>query len=133
MNKYARTTRDKSHVSIMNDLRSYGYSVADMASVGNSFPDLLVSSSNATVVIEIKERTGSFYVAQLEFISTWKGYAGFASTLDDARALMADPAKHCLTQRDKDRIAQIAVRCRAETKAKNPQIRIKKFEQLLNK
>lgn len=129
--KHRKVTRDRDHLTIMHGLRAYGYGVADLASQGNAFPDLIAAKNNVTVLLEVKTPGAKFYISQLEFLSTWKGYAGFVTTLDEAVQMMTAPHIYCLDPDEKDKMAQIALRYRAKTKAKNPQIGVAVFERLM--
>lgn len=128
------TKRDKSHLPIALGLAACGYSVVDLASVGSGCPDLLVSSKTDTVLIEIKESSadnGRISINQLEFMSSYHGLVAFATTLDDARSIMTRPYSYCLNDGQKARMAQIAYKYRAKSKADNPQIAVKLFETLM--
>jgi hypothetical protein len=128
---YLTTKRDKSHLSIMHELQARGFSVADMAGVGSGFTDLIAADVGFNVLIEIKEPDGYFYISQLEFISTWKGYIGFAKSFDEALAIMRSPDVWCLTWQQKQKIAGIAYRYRAKSKDKNARISVSRFDKLM--
>lgn len=126
-----RPHRDKSHLSIAKELQQRGYSVGDTslaATVG--FPDMPVAKNGKTIVVEIKQPEGNFSIKQLEFLSTWQGLAGFATTAADIIA-MFETGQGCLTQNEKDRIAIIALHYRGMSKDKNPRIAVSRFEALM--
>lgn len=115
----------------MHELLKRGFSVADMASVGNSFPDLVVADYNHTVLIELKEPEGKIYIAQIEFLANWKGYAAFAQTIEDCIRIMHFPVTYSLSQKQKDYMLQIAIRYRHKTTSRNPQIAVSTFDKLM--
>ncbi len=131
--RFHRVTRDKNHLAIAAELRQRGFSVGDLSAQGQGFPDIIVSRENLTVLMEIKMPDAGIYVSQIEFLSTWKGYAGFVRTIDEALEMMRKPSVFCLDADEKDKMAQIAVRCRAKSKdkSKNPQIKVTEFDKLM--
>ncbi len=131
MRAFHRVTRDRNHLEIANELKARGFSVGDLSSQGHSFPDIIVARENLTVLMEIKVPTAKIYIAQIEFLSTWKGYAGFVRTTEEALNMMRKPSVFCLGADEKDKMAQIALRYRAKTKAKNPEILVSTFDKLM--
>jgi hypothetical protein len=128
---YTRTTRDKSHLSIMHELQARGYTCIDLAMRGGGVPDILAANEFGNVLIEIKERDGgSVYISQLEFVSKWRGPVGFARDVSEAIQLINNPAKW-LSENDKVKIAGIAYRYRAKSKDKNPRILVSTFDRLM--
>lgn len=129
--------RDANHLDIVMDLRKCGKSVIDLAAVGNSCPDIVAADRRVTALIEIKMRTGVFYLDQLEFLAKWPGVAGFAETTEDAIDIMDKPECR-LTEDEKMMIRNIVIRARqevverAEKKGtvapKNPKMLVTQFE-----
>ncbi len=130
--KFLRVKRDKSHIKIQNELRQRGFSVCDLSEIGRGCPDILIADANNTVLCELKESDGEIYIAQLEYIASWKGFVAFATTVDDCLAIMANPSDRCLKSDEKRCIDQIAVRYRAKTKDKIPRIAWTTFQKLMS-
>ena len=129
MSKWAKVQRDKSHLSIANELRQRGFSVCDLAGVGDDVPDLLVANWQFASLVEVKEPSGAFDVTQLEYASTWKGNVMFAQNADEI--VEAFRVGKFLTLNDKDRIAVIALKVRATSKAERPRLAVSKFAKLM--
>lgn len=125
MSKYTRTKRDRSHTAIVNELRQRGYSCADLSSVGDDISDILVACSKWTGLVEIKSLDGQITASQLEFTSTWRGNVMFATNVDEI------VSGKFLSDADKDKIAQIAIKVRATSKDENPRIAVSKFAKLM--
>jgi len=49
-------------------------------------------------------------LTQLKFMSTWRGYCGFVRTPEQALAMAVEPERHCLTDRQKDILAGLALK-----------------------
>jgi hypothetical protein len=47
--------RDSNHALIRDALRYLGYTVADTASLGNGFPDLVVRNETHVLLVEVKD------------------------------------------------------------------------------
>lgn len=47
--------RDGNHALLRDALRSLGYTVADTASLGNGFPDLVVHDGHHVLLVEVKD------------------------------------------------------------------------------
>ena len=47
--------RDGNHALLRDALRSLGYTVADTASLGNGFPDLVVRNGTHLLLVEVKD------------------------------------------------------------------------------
>lgn len=137
--KHTRVFRDGNHLEILHDLRKLHYSCCDLAAVGSSCPDLVVANSQGnTALIEIKmpDGVGRFYLSQLRFLATWKGYAGFASSTDEARNIVDYPEQYSLTPLQREIILEIVaedladVGRRGRASLGKEQITIKKFEKI---
>lgn len=133
MPKFLRVSRDANHIEIMNKLRENGYGVIDLAAVGNSVPDLIVSNGPNTVLVEVKMPKSQIYLAQLEFLAKWKGHAGFAETYEDAVDLVEKPQSVGLFDYERQIILDIVAEWRAKTKvakdaSTKPKIRIMEFD-----
>ena len=130
MSKWAKTTRDKSHLSIQSELRKYGYGVIDLASVGDDVPDLLVASLTTMALVELKESVDSLItVAQIMFIAQWKGNVMIALSADDVHTAFND---NCfLTDHEKGKMLLIAYRQRAKSTDDNPRMTIKRLRKLM--
>jgi Holliday junction resolvase len=68
-----RKRTDANHVLIKNALIESGFSVFDLKDVGGGLPDLLVSKSKKTVLVEVKTATGQLNPLQIEFKRNWQG------------------------------------------------------------
>ena len=129
MSKWAKTQRDKSHLSIANNLRQRGFAVLDLASVGEGCPDMLVSSGHYTALVEVKEPDGVVYADQLMFIATWIGDAMFASNADEV--VGAFQAGVFLSKAEKDKLASIALQTIKASTVKRPRLAVSKFAKLM--
>jgi len=131
MSKWSKTTRDKSHLSIQKDLRKFGYCVIDLAGVGDDVPDLLVASLTTMALVELKESVDSLItVAQIKYIAQWKGNVMIALTADDVTHAMRNQV--FLTDVEKDKMLQIAIRQEAKSVDDNPRITVKRLRKLMN-
>ena len=66
--------RDAIHNAIVGAFKDMGFSVADMAHAGHSFPDLVVGWSGVTHLVEIKTgKHAPLTPGQVAFASTWRG------------------------------------------------------------
>lgn len=52
--RFARVSRDANHLPIVHGLRKAGYSVLDLAAVGQGAPDALVGGNGVSVLMEFK-------------------------------------------------------------------------------
>lgn len=130
---HTKVRRDANHVEIMTFLRKdSACSVIDLAALGNSVPDLIVSSRGKVVLIEIKTPEGKIYLEQLLFLARWNGYVGFATTIGEAWSLLKDPDAYCLSPKDKMIILGIAldwqVKSKVATGATKAQISVSAFD-----
>lgn len=71
--------RDSTQQDIVQELREMGYSVMDIASLGNNKPDLVIGKLHFTALVEVKTPRGLKSAAQLlkrgqdVFRETWRG------------------------------------------------------------
>lgn len=134
-----KTSLDANHTEIATGLRTCGYGVTDLAAVGGGMTDLLVSDGKTknTVAMEVKTPTGRFKLSQLKFLTNFKGYSAFVSSLPEARAVMMDPGKYCLSEAYKTAMKKFLIRWEPEARIKqktaNPQILVKTFEREIEK
>lgn len=131
MGKWSKVQRDQNHIEIANKLKKAKFGVVDLAAVGNSVPDLIVASPAHTVLVEVKMPKSQIYIAQLEFLAKWPGYAGFAETYEDALALVRDPETFGLSKEQRVAILEIAAEYREKSLEIKPRIRIMEFEKRL--
>ncbi len=97
---------DQNHIEIVRGLEKVGVQVKDMAKVGGGFPDILTCWNRIVCLIEIKFGKDSHIKrSQMEFISNWKGFIGFAESFEEAERLAKDPVVFALGQKQKDKIA----------------------------
>ena len=131
--KFHKVSRDANHLEIVKDLKKFSYKVIDLAAVGHSVPDIIVSDENTTALVEIKLSTGWFYLGQLEFLATWPGVAGFAETLQDVLNLMREPEKYRLSEHEKRIILQICCQFRNDVKRAQtqPRVTVNKFNKMM--
>lgn len=59
--------------------------MADLSTVGNGIPDLLVSKHGESCLCEIKVEKGKLRKSQCEFIKSWKGEVRVARNVEDAQ------------------------------------------------
>ena len=120
---------DRNHTEIVKALRSIGCSVTELDKLGNSVPDLLVSMSpDKTLLLEVKVPTGKFYVAQLRYLATFKGFCAFAETIEEAIKVCRNPAKFALSEKDKLKVLKIVMAYESKSVSKQPQITVAKFD-----
>ena len=79
---------DKNQPKIIRELKSLGYSVQSLASIGSGCPDLLVGFNGNNYLFEIKnpERRGAKRFPnelEQEYIGNWKGSIHLAYTSQD--------------------------------------------------
>lgn len=134
---FKRVLRDKNHISIVGKLKRRKYGVVDLAAVGSSVPDIIVSNGVTTALVEIKMSDGWFYLAQLEFLATWPGIAGFAETLEDVLDLMEHPETKALSVKERQAILKVVAYLREEVTqhgkkrdTKQPRVLVTKFKKL---
>jgi hypothetical protein len=131
MAKWTKVTRDKSHLKIQHELEDRGFSVVDLAMVGEDVCDLLVASPTTSCLAEIKEGLDSqITTAQIRFIANWKGNAMIALTVEDITHAMRNQV--FLTQVEKDKMLQIAIRQEYKSIDTNPRITVKRLRKLMN-
>lgn len=63
-------------------------SVLDLSMVGNDCPDILVSTSAATALVEIKSGSGKLTPGQERFKRDWRGACFSARTAEDCIAIV---------------------------------------------
>lgn len=76
MRKHGRT--DANQKRIVNELRSLGYSVSIIASLGHGIPDLIVGKFGKNLLVELKDGDKPLSAQRLtpdeiKFSLTWKG------------------------------------------------------------
>jgi Holliday junction resolvase len=131
MNKWAKVTRDASHLSIQKELRKFGYCVVDLAGVGDDVPDLLVASPTTCCLVEIKESVESLlFVSQIAWIARYPHNVMIALTVEDIVDAMRN--EFFLRQLDKDKMLQIATAQEIKSKADKPQMSVKRLRKLMN-
>jgi Holliday junction resolvase len=137
MRYHKKVNRDANHKEIADALERAGYSVIDLAMVGDSVPDILAARNAVCVLIEIKHPEGKFSLDQLSFLANWRGHSAFASSIDEALQVMRDPERFSLTEKEKRRILQIVIKREQELTLKRhngqkaddkPRIRVSAFE-----
>ena len=65
--------KDANHNEIADAFRKFGCSVLDLSRVGEGCPDMLLSISNKTALVEVKTKTGRMTAAQKKFLTDWRG------------------------------------------------------------
>jgi hypothetical protein len=110
MRRYGQ--RDKNHKDIVTFLEKQGVQCIDLADSGGGVTDLVTYFRGATVFMEAKILGSQAVVklTQLKFMSTWRGYCGFVRTPEQALAMAVEPEMHCLTDRQKDILAGLALK-----------------------
>ena len=74
--KYGRKV-DRNHANIRDELRTMGFTVADMSQIGSGHPDLLVGGyhreqdETVSVYVEVKMPGESLTEAEMEWFATW--------------------------------------------------------------
>jgi hypothetical protein len=98
---------DANHLSIIETLAKIGWQVKDLSAVRKSgFPDILAAKAGRIILIEIKTGEASEVKrAQIEFMSSFKGYCAFVCSEDEAINLCLRPEVYCLSQKQKDSLA----------------------------
>lgn len=102
--------RDRSHGSIVADLRSVGIYVCDFVSAGNGIPDIQTYCNAKAVFIEVKEKGGEFSFNQIKFFSEYPGYVGFARDFREAEEVARLPTQFAFTGAEKLKLRQWTVR-----------------------
>lgn len=87
--------RDSNHADIVRDLRRVlgAYAVADTASMGDGFPDIVVGDARRNWLFEIKDGAKAPSKRKLtpdetEFHDTWPGQIDIIQSADDALRIM---------------------------------------------
>jgi Holliday junction resolvase len=102
---------DANQKEIVRELKQRGYAVEDFAKVGGGVPDLLVAKNGVTIAVEIKRTiVGKFKIGQLEWLATWKGLCGYASTTDAIEKMFQYPTIYCFSKADKAAILEFITR-----------------------
>jgi len=65
--------RDAIHCAIVGAFRQMGFSVADMAHAGHSFPDLVVGWNGVSHLVEVKTGKAPLTDGQVAFAEAWRG------------------------------------------------------------
>lgn len=103
MSAHRRTRRDSNHAAIVEQLRTRGYAVSDLAAVGGGCPDLLVSKHGTARLVEVKRdakaargaKRGSRQAAIQERQQAWRelhpGLVIVATSADDVDAAWSTP------------------------------------------
>lgn len=103
--------KDANHSTIIDDLRKRGVTVADLSTMGGGICDIATDFRQRTVFHEIKcGPKAELKKSQVRFLSLWSGYCGIVRNSEEAIALATDPAKHALTQVQKDKLAAFYIR-----------------------
>lgn len=99
-----KTNLDANHIAIRDHLKANGVWCWDCAASGGGLPDLIVHYRE-TAFLEIKvEKKAQIYRTQLVFIAFTKAMVGFAQNEAEALLFAKEPAAHCLTQAQKNKI-----------------------------
>ena len=80
--------RDNNHAEIRDGLRECGYFVIDLADVGNGVPDLLVISSCAMMLMEVKRPGENLTEMERLFHATCPSKCVVVHTVEEAVMLM---------------------------------------------
>ena len=83
-----RARKDSNHNEIVKAFRSMGAMVLDTAQLGNGAPDLIISTNNINVLIEVKDGSKPPSARKLTpdevtFHSEWKGWIEIVCNTDD--------------------------------------------------
>lgn len=74
---------DANQAQIVSDLRELGASVADIHTVGDGVPDLLVAYRGWCLPVEIKTQAGRMTPDEVEFQENWRGPLGLLRSYYD--------------------------------------------------
>lgn len=130
MNKWSKTTRDKSHLEIQKELRKRGLNVTDLSGVGGDVPDLLVASRQTCCLVEIKESVESLmFVAQIAWIARYPHNVMIALSVNEIVEAMQN--EFFLRQIDKDKMLQIATAQEIKSNADKPQMSVSRLRKLM--
>ena len=86
--------RDANHADIRDELRKAGAVVADTASLGGGFPDLVVGWRGVIMLLEIKDGNKppskrKLTPDEVEFFKTWNGFPVYVvESFEDAARLV---------------------------------------------
>lgn len=122
---------DANQKEIVGDLKRLGFSVEDLARHGRNCPDLLVANHVLTIAVEIKTETGKFRIGQLEWLAKWKGFCGYATTINKVLAMFNEPRVYCLDSSDKKRLLEFTTRWKLD--GKGAEISLAHIAELLGK
>jgi hypothetical protein len=90
-----RAKVDANHAEVVKALREIGAGVLDLSRVGKGCPDLLVTRSGKTCLVEVKDGSKPpsarlLTPAQREFWDTWKGEILLVTSPKEARRLVEE-------------------------------------------
>ena len=93
-----RARKDENHAEIVRVIRDLGAQVIDIAQLGNGIPDLLVTTGNKTVLIEVKDGTKppskqALTEDEKEFHAFWRGELYVINSVDSAINLINEMRK----------------------------------------
>lgn len=91
MRRIAR--RDRNHGEIVKAFRKLGWSVLDLAQLGNGCPDLLVSFGKRTLLCEVKDGEAvpskrELTPDQVKFWNTWRGEKRLVESVEDVLSVV---------------------------------------------
>lgn len=129
MSKWAKTTRDKSHLSIQKELRDRGYVCVDLAVCGDDIPDIFVANDTTCAFVELKESLDSLITLdQIIWIATYPHNVIIALCASDIVGAMM--TETFLTAEAKQKMLQIAVKQRAKSVDDNPRMTVRRLYKL---
>ena len=87
--------RDGNHALLRDALRALGYTVADTASLGNGFPDLVVRNETDILLVEVKDPEKPASARKLTrdecaFMRAWSPFAIVAHNTDEVVCAFED-------------------------------------------
>lgn len=77
--------KDANHADMVAAFERIGCAVADLSTVGNGIPDLLVSKHGEACLCEIKMEKGNLRKSQSDFAKSWKGEIRVVRNVEDAQ------------------------------------------------
>ena len=88
-----RARKDSNHVEIVKAFRDLGASVFDTAQLGRGYPDINISLSNITVLVEIKDGAKppsacKLTLDEVKFHDEWQGWVEIVYSVDDVIKLV---------------------------------------------
>ena len=66
-----RAKVDVNHKAVVSGLRTFGYRVLSLASIGSGCPDILVGGHGKIALMEVKAQGGKLTEDQEKFIAEW--------------------------------------------------------------